>query len=147
MPYSMKMYVLLQYSIFSINIVQFFICINCIYCIIVSYLALQTVCKFSTCSFTILHTCFIDFLDVTFSHHIIEHVYIDSDLCTFAAVVLHVCGLLPALEPLVLLFLCLYWQNTCTHIISNTYVYMYIHWGICICKFFMKQAPAFVYFL
>lgn len=71
----------------------------------------------------------------------------DSDLCTFAAVVLHVCGLLPALEPLVLLFLCLYWQNTCTHIISNTYVYMYIHWGICICKFFMKQAPAFVYFL
>lgn len=24
---------------------------------------------------------------------------------------------------------------------------MYIHWGICICKFFMKQAPAFVYFL
>lgn len=69
----------------------------------------------------------------------------DSDVCTFAAVVLHVCGLLPTLGPLVLLFLCLYWQNTCTHRLFK-HIYILIYWGICIIKSFMKLALAFFLF-
>lgn len=68
--------------------------------------------------------------------------YYSTDVCTFAAVVLHVCGLLPTLGPLVLLFLCLYWQNTCTHRLFK-HIYILIYWGICIIKSFMKLAPAF----